>query len=145
MMFTPALAFDMLLRVCSDSALPNAGVAHAFDHIFATFAASTPAPASSTWPPSADSMLSDGIDRDHAGRFLRVSTRSAPSVAPTPPSPRALIFCERRGQWKVATQSQEFFKTLQRYYNNAYMDAKKQDAINFFLGYFQPQLGKPVL
>ncbi|KAJ6913813.1 hypothetical protein NC651_016148 [Populus alba x Populus x berolinensis] len=40
------------------------------------------------------------------------------------------IFSERRGQWKAATQSQEFFRTLQRYYNNAYMDAEKQDAIN---------------
>ncbi|WJZ94216.1 hypothetical protein VitviT2T_013093 [Vitis vinifera] len=55
------------------------------------------------------------------------------------------IFSERRGQWKAATQSQEFFRTLQRYYSNAYMDAEKQDAINVFLGYFQPQLGKPAL
>ncbi|KAJ0983764.1 hypothetical protein J5N97_002120 [Dioscorea zingiberensis] len=55
------------------------------------------------------------------------------------------IFSERRGQWKAATQSQEFFRTLQRYYSNAYMDAEKQDAINVFLGYFQPQQGKPPL
>ncbi|KAM0952467.1 putative SAC domain, polyphosphoinositide phosphatase Fig4 [Dioscorea sansibarensis] len=55
------------------------------------------------------------------------------------------IFSERRGQWKAATQSQEFFRTLQRYYSNAYMDAEKQDAINLFLGYFQPQQGKPAL
>ncbi|KAF6154210.1 hypothetical protein GIB67_043100 [Kingdonia uniflora] len=55
------------------------------------------------------------------------------------------IFSERRGQWKAATQSQEFFRTLQRYYSNAYMDAEKQDAINVFLGYFQPQQGKPAL
>ena len=40
------------------------------------------------------------------------------------------IFSQRRGQWKAATQSQEFFRTLQRYYSNAYMDAQKQDAIN---------------
>ncbi|PIN09546.1 putative phosphoinositide phosphatase [Handroanthus impetiginosus] len=40
------------------------------------------------------------------------------------------IFSERRGQWKAATQSQEFLRTLQRYYSNAYMDAEKQDAIN---------------
>ncbi|KAF3564593.1 hypothetical protein DY000_02018315 [Brassica cretica] len=40
------------------------------------------------------------------------------------------VFSERRGQWKAATQSQEFLRTLQRYYNNAYMDADKQDAIN---------------
>uniref|UniRef100_A0A164TL92 SAC domain-containing protein n=1 Tax=Daucus carota subsp. sativus TaxID=79200 RepID=A0A164TL92_DAUCS len=53
------------------------------------------------------------------------------------------IFSQRRGQWKAATQSQEFFRTLQRYYSNAYMDAEKQSAINLFLGYFQPQHGKP--
>ncbi|KAK4565016.1 hypothetical protein RGQ29_006889 [Quercus rubra] len=55
------------------------------------------------------------------------------------------IFSERRGQWKAATQSQEFFRTLQRYYSNAYMDAEKQDAINVFLGHFRPQQGKPAL
>ncbi|KAK9281149.1 hypothetical protein L1049_004043 [Liquidambar formosana] len=55
------------------------------------------------------------------------------------------IFSERRGQWKAATQSQEFFRTLQRYYSNAYMDAEKQNAINVFLGYFQPQHDKPAL
>ncbi|KAL3623561.1 Phosphoinositide phosphatase sac4 [Castilleja foliolosa] len=53
------------------------------------------------------------------------------------------IFSERRGQWKAAIQSQEFFRTLQRYYSNAYVDAEKQSAINIFLGHFQPQLGKP--
>lgn len=53
------------------------------------------------------------------------------------------IFSERRGQWKAATQSQEFFRTLQRYYSNAYMDAEKQNAINVFLGYFQPQPDRP--
>ncbi|CAH9118596.1 unnamed protein product [Cuscuta europaea] len=55
------------------------------------------------------------------------------------------IFSERRGQWKAATQSQEFFRTLQRYYSNAYMDAEKQAAINVFLGHFQPHEGKPAL
>ncbi|ESQ48566.1 hypothetical protein EUTSA_v10020086mg [Eutrema salsugineum] len=55
------------------------------------------------------------------------------------------IFCERRGQWKATTQSQELFRTLQRYYSNAYMDAEKQDAINLFLGYFLPQPDKPAL
>ncbi|KAI4329045.1 hypothetical protein L6164_021351 [Bauhinia variegata] len=55
------------------------------------------------------------------------------------------IFSERRGQWKAATQSQEFFRTLQRYYNNTYLDGDKQKAINIFLGHFQPQHGKPAL
>ncbi|KAL3622790.1 hypothetical protein CASFOL_033398 [Castilleja foliolosa] len=53
------------------------------------------------------------------------------------------ILSERRGQWKAAIQSQEFFRTLQRYYSNAYVDAEKQSAINIFLGHFQPQPGKP--
>uniref|UniRef100_A0A1J3DP79 Phosphoinositide phosphatase SAC4 n=1 Tax=Noccaea caerulescens TaxID=107243 RepID=A0A1J3DP79_NOCCA len=52
------------------------------------------------------------------------------------------VFSERRGQWRAATQSQEFLRTLQRYYNNAYMDADKQDAINIFLGNFQPEQGR---
>ncbi|GAB4849993.1 hypothetical protein Ancab_029292 [Ancistrocladus abbreviatus] len=55
------------------------------------------------------------------------------------------IFSERRGQWKAATQSQEFIRTLQRYLSNAYMDAMKQDAINLFLGHFQPEVGRPAL
>ncbi|XP_074591509.1 phosphoinositide phosphatase SAC2-like [Curcuma longa] len=55
------------------------------------------------------------------------------------------IFSERRGIWKPAVQSQEFFRTLQRYYSNAYMDAEKQAAINLFLGHFRPQQGKPAL
>ncbi|URE23853.1 SAC domain containing protein [Musa troglodytarum] len=55
------------------------------------------------------------------------------------------IFSERRGLWKAAVQSQEFFRTLQRYYSNAYMDAEKQAAINLFLGHFQPQQGKPAI
>ncbi|XP_010535792.1 PREDICTED: phosphoinositide phosphatase SAC4-like isoform X2 [Tarenaya hassleriana] len=55
------------------------------------------------------------------------------------------VFSERRGQWRAATQSQEFFRTLQRYYNNAYMDIDKQDAINLFLGNFLPEQGKPAI
>ncbi|XP_020586302.1 phosphoinositide phosphatase SAC2-like [Phalaenopsis equestris] len=55
------------------------------------------------------------------------------------------IFCDKRGQWKAATQSQEFFRTVQRYYSNTYTDPLKQDAINVFLGYFQPQKDKAAL
>ncbi|XP_054780272.1 phosphoinositide phosphatase SAC2-like isoform X3 [Prosopis cineraria] len=55
------------------------------------------------------------------------------------------IFSERRGQWKAAAQSQEFIRTLQRYYNNTYLDGDKQNAINIFLGHFLPQQGKPAL
>lgn len=55
------------------------------------------------------------------------------------------IFSAKRGHLKFAIQSQEFFRTLQRYYSNAYMDAYKQAAINLFLGYFEPEVGKPAL
>ncbi|XP_012574110.1 phosphoinositide phosphatase SAC2-like isoform X2 [Cicer arietinum] len=55
------------------------------------------------------------------------------------------IFSERRGQWKAAAQSQELIRTLQRYYNNTYLDVYKQKTINIFLGHFQPQQGKPAL
>ncbi|WJX86631.1 suppressor of actin mutation [Trifolium repens] len=55
------------------------------------------------------------------------------------------IFSEKRGQWKAAAQSQELIRTIQRYYNNTYLDGFKQKAINIFLGHFQPQQGKPAL
>lgn len=46
------------------------------------------------------------------------------------------IFSEIRGQWKATTTSQEFFRSLQRYYSNAYMDPEKQDAINVYVNTF---------
>ncbi|KAE9446385.1 hypothetical protein C3L33_21717, partial [Rhododendron williamsianum] len=55
------------------------------------------------------------------------------------------VFLERQGKWKATTQSREFLKSIKRYYSNAYTDGEKQDAINLFLGYFQPQEGKPAL
>ncbi|XVF30074.1 hypothetical protein REPUB_Repub16aG0025500 [Reevesia pubescens] len=55
------------------------------------------------------------------------------------------VFPERQGKWKATTQSREFLKSIKRYYSNAYTDGEKQDAINLFLGYFQPQEGKPAL
>lgn len=55
------------------------------------------------------------------------------------------VFPERQGKWKATTQSREFLKSIRRYYSNAYTDGEKQDAINLFLGYFQPQEGKPAL
>ncbi|XP_031250000.1 phosphoinositide phosphatase SAC1-like [Pistacia vera] len=55
------------------------------------------------------------------------------------------VFPERQGRWKATTQSREFLKSIKRYYNNAYTDGEKQDAINLFLGYFKPQEGKPAL
>ncbi|KAI4313394.1 hypothetical protein L6164_026380 [Bauhinia variegata] len=55
------------------------------------------------------------------------------------------VFPERQGKWKATTHSREFIKSIKRYYSNAYTDGEKQDAINLFLGYFQPQEGKPAL
>ncbi|XP_030468029.2 phosphatidylinositol-3-phosphatase SAC1 [Syzygium oleosum] len=55
------------------------------------------------------------------------------------------VFTERQGKWKATTQSKEFLKSIKRYYSNTYTDSEKQDAINLFLGYFQPQEGKPAL
>uniref|UniRef100_A0A5B7BQR1 Putative phosphoinositide phosphatase SAC1 n=1 Tax=Davidia involucrata TaxID=16924 RepID=A0A5B7BQR1_DAVIN len=55
------------------------------------------------------------------------------------------VFTERQGKWKATTQSREFLKSIKRYYSNAYTDGEKQDAINLFLGYFQPKEGKPAL
>ncbi|KAI5567551.1 hypothetical protein BDE02_13G097900 [Populus trichocarpa] len=55
------------------------------------------------------------------------------------------VFPERQGKWKATTQSREFIKSIKRYYSNTYTDGEKQDAINLFLGYFQPQEGKSPL
>ncbi|KAK1287335.1 Phosphoinositide phosphatase SAC1 [Acorus calamus] len=55
------------------------------------------------------------------------------------------VFPERQGKWKATTQSREFLKSIKRYYSNTYTDGEKQDAINLFLGYFQPQEGKTAL
>ncbi|KAL4625231.1 hypothetical protein ACB092_05G010200 [Castanea dentata] len=52
------------------------------------------------------------------------------------------IFAEIRGQWRPAAGCQDLMKTVQRFYSNAFSDFERQDAINVFLGYFRPQLGK---
>ncbi|XP_053566823.1 polyphosphoinositide phosphatase [Bombina bombina] len=41
--------------------------------------------------------------------------------------------------------SKDIMQTLSRYYSNAFSDADRQDAINLFLGVFQPMDGKPHL
>ncbi|CAJ1975717.1 unnamed protein product [Sphenostylis stenocarpa] len=91
--------------------------------------------------------LDDPISDDLMGFYERMGDTLAHQYGGS--AAHNKIFSERRGQWKAATQSQEFFRTLQRYYSNAYMDAEKQNAINMyaplFLGHFQPQLGKPAL
>ncbi|XP_050285150.1 phosphoinositide phosphatase SAC2-like [Quercus robur] len=52
------------------------------------------------------------------------------------------IFAEIRGQWRPVAGYQDLMKTVQRFYCNAFSDFERQDAINVFLGYFRPQLGK---
>ncbi|CAG8459681.1 7646_t:CDS:10 [Paraglomus occultum] len=44
-----------------------------------------------------------------------------------------------------SNQSRDVIESIKRYYNNAFTDAEKQDAINVFLGNFVPQKGKPSL
>ncbi|KAI3973161.1 hypothetical protein MKX01_020896 [Papaver californicum] len=55
------------------------------------------------------------------------------------------IFWLRRGRGKAAVHTHDMVRSFQRYLSNAYTDAEKQDAINIFLGYFQPQQGRPAL
>ncbi|KAJ1698653.1 hypothetical protein LUZ63_007165 [Rhynchospora breviuscula] len=55
------------------------------------------------------------------------------------------IFSERRGHTKFLIRTHEFFRTIQRHYSNALMDANKQAAINLFLGNFEPEPDKPAI
>jgi hypothetical protein len=43
------------------------------------------------------------------------------------------IFSAKRGHLKLFIRSQEFFRTLQRHYSNACIDANKQAAINLYV------------
>lgn len=52
------------------------------------------------------------------------------------------VFSQRQGRWNATIQSLEFFRSIRRHYNNAYLDGEKQDAINIFLGHFRPEIGK---
>ncbi|XP_047308750.1 phosphoinositide phosphatase SAC3-like [Impatiens glandulifera] len=88
-----------------------------------------------------------GLDDPIANELMRFYERMGDTLAHQYGGSAAhnKVFSERRGQLKAVIQSQEFFRTLQRYYSNAYMDAEKQNAINVFLGYFEPEEGKPDL
>ncbi|KAI5078217.1 hypothetical protein GOP47_0005888 [Adiantum capillus-veneris] len=55
------------------------------------------------------------------------------------------VLSNSQGRWKAATQSLDFLRAIKRHYSNAYTDGLKQDAINIFLGYYRPELGKPSL
>lgn len=55
------------------------------------------------------------------------------------------VFSKWQGKWDATIQSQEFFRSLVRHYNNALLDGEKQDAINIFLGHFRPESGKLAL
>ncbi|KAH7315454.1 hypothetical protein KP509_21G050400 [Ceratopteris richardii] len=52
------------------------------------------------------------------------------------------VFSQMQGRWKATIQSLEFFRSIWRHYNNAYLDGEKQNAINIFLGHFRPEVGK---
>ncbi|RNA31050.1 Polyphosphoinositide phosphatase [Brachionus plicatilis] len=43
------------------------------------------------------------------------------------------------GKNSIASQSRDMIHTISRYYSNAFSDADKQNAINLFLGIFQPK------
>ncbi|KAI5061167.1 hypothetical protein GOP47_0023672 [Adiantum capillus-veneris] len=55
------------------------------------------------------------------------------------------VFSRWQGKWDATIQSQEFFRSLVRHYNNALLDGEKQDAINIFLGHFRPESSKLAL
>ncbi|KAF8114273.1 hypothetical protein N665_0039s0037 [Sinapis alba] len=55
------------------------------------------------------------------------------------------MFSALRGDWNMMMKHRDMLTAVHRYYNNAYHDSEKQDAINVFLGKFKPQLGRPAL
>ncbi|KAF3494083.1 hypothetical protein DY000_02057499 [Brassica cretica] len=55
------------------------------------------------------------------------------------------MFSALRGDWNMMMKHRDMLTAVHRYYNNAYQDSEKQDAINVFLGKFKPQLGRPAL
>nr|VDC63806.1 unnamed protein product [Brassica rapa] len=55
------------------------------------------------------------------------------------------MFSALRGDWNMMMKHHDMLTAVHRYYNNAYNDSEKQDAINVFLGKFKPQLGRPAL
>ncbi|KAI3913846.1 hypothetical protein MKW92_051631 [Papaver armeniacum] len=55
------------------------------------------------------------------------------------------IFWLKRGHWKPSIHTQDMIRSVQRYGSNTFTDGEKQDAINIFLGHFQPQQGKPAI
>eukprot|EP00250_Pteridium_aquilinum_P012832 c20972_g1_i1 orf=656-3202(-) len=52
------------------------------------------------------------------------------------------VFSQRQGRWNATIQYLEFFRSIRRHYNNAYLDGEKQAAINIFLGLFPPEVGR---
>ncbi|CAH2037189.1 unnamed protein product [Thlaspi arvense] len=55
------------------------------------------------------------------------------------------MFSDLRGNRNVVDRPREIIIALTRHYNNAYQDSHKQNAINLFLGHFQPQLESPAI
>ncbi|XP_026441366.1 phosphoinositide phosphatase SAC2-like, partial [Papaver somniferum] len=55
------------------------------------------------------------------------------------------IFWLKKGHWKPAVKASDLIRSVRRYGSNTFTDGEKQDAINIFLGHFQPQQGKPAI
>ena len=55
------------------------------------------------------------------------------------------IFKRQRGDWELPTSVMDKLTSLRRFYNNAYTDAEKQDAMNLFLGNYVPMPGQPAI
>ena len=72
------------------------------------------------------------------------STTSADMLTSSPlPWRWCQMFLERDGRWRATQQSREFLTSLHRFYNNAYADAEKQDAINLSVTLDTGTLGQP--
>ncbi|CAN6880905.1 unnamed protein product, partial [Brassica oleracea] len=89
--------------------------------------------------------ISTNLQRGEALDLTGFYFSCKPKIAKNKARHLSQVFLERQGKWKATTQSREFLKSIQRYYSNRYTDGEKQDAINLFLGYIQPQDGKPAL
>ncbi|KAK9845465.1 hypothetical protein WJX81_007167 [Elliptochloris bilobata] len=57
----------------------------------------------------------------------------------------AAVFQRQRGDWQPATRLRDKFISLRRAISNGWYDDERQDAMNLFLGHFQPRPDQPAL
>ncbi|KAH7295672.1 hypothetical protein KP509_27G060300 [Ceratopteris richardii] len=55
------------------------------------------------------------------------------------------VFLQWQGKSNATIQPQEFLRSIMRHFSNAVLDGEKQDAMNIFLGHFQPEANKLAL